>query len=406
MPCIREEDDDVEYDTSTSRFPRSRYNEISAGAVLGLAMRYAHFIGLDPSAIASLERDGKVLSSEDVDYLRVYYNLLTCNFNLMLTSGFPASVDFDPNISVRITRAFGSQKASQYPGDVRVSGLVELVAIVNDAMRSSGDVTGRQIGLARLLQLNEELVEWERAWLVRLENTESSHNQLPFNSVRWYRLSLNSASLTPLLSVDTKFPGRPILASLHRTLTISLTSAAQMILSLSIYGADYVWELDSQDPSTFPNGPYHADPDSIDRLFCAVDSTWISHTFAVTFLALCYIRGIINENLQIRTFTDDPSISSRLPKFSTSILAKLLQLAMEIFDGVCSIATFHTARDFQGVVHYASSLVLESEDDKGSGDVNDYAFQSLLEIMNDSGVDWAGNLLEGFGENLDWSGNF
>lgn len=78
---------------------------------------------------------------------------------------------------------------------------------------------------------------------------------------------------------------------------------------------------------------------------------------------------------------------------------------MEIFDGVCSIATFHTARDFQGVVHYASSLVLDPEDEeKGNGqDVNDYAFQSLLEIMNNSGVDWAGNLLGNLDENLDWN---
>jgi len=68
-----------------------------------------------------------------------------------------------------------------------------------------------------------------------------------------------------------------------------------MILSLSIFGDEYVWELDSQDQITFPsNGPYHADPDSIDRLFFAVDSTWISHTFAVTILALFYLRGLVD----------------------------------------------------------------------------------------------------------------
>lgn len=78
---------------------------------------------------------------------------------------------------------------------------------------------------------------------------------------------------------------------------------------------------------------------------------------------------------------------------------------MEIFDGVCSIATFHTARDFQGVVHYASSLVLDSENEErvnGQG-FNDDAFQSLLDVMNNSGVDWAGNLLGGLDENLDWN---
>jgi hypothetical protein len=98
----------------------------------------------------------------------------------------------------------------------------------------------------------------------------------------------------PLLAVETKFPDKLLLASLHQALKISLTSAAQMILSLSIFGAEYVWGLDTQDQSSFPSGPFHADPDAMDWLFCAVDSTWISHTFAVTFLALCYIRGIID----------------------------------------------------------------------------------------------------------------
>jgi len=48
--------------------------------------------------------------------------------------------------------------------------------------------------------------------------------------------------------------------------------------------------------------------------------------------------------------------------------------------------------------------VLDSEGEEQDGqDVNDYAFQSLLEIMNNSGVDWAGSLLGGLDENLDWN---
>lgn len=149
----------MDNDGSASCFPRSRYNEISAGAVLGLAMRYAHFVGLNRISMAPFERNGKSLSGEDVSKLRVYYNLLTCNFNLMLTSGFPASVDFDPEASAKIAQAFSSHKESQYPGDIRVCGLIELVGIVH---RNSGASNNRQIGLARLLKLNEELLEWER----------------------------------------------------------------------------------------------------------------------------------------------------------------------------------------------------------------------------------------------------
>jgi hypothetical protein len=162
MPCIREEDDEVDHNGSTPRFSKSRYNEISAGAVLGLAMRYAHLVGLGRTYIAPFEGNEDKISGDDINKLRVYYNLLTCNFNLMLTSGFPASIDLDSENSMKIAQAFSSHNESQYPGDIRVSGLVDLVSIVNDAMRSSGDATGRQIGLPRLLQLNEELVEWER----------------------------------------------------------------------------------------------------------------------------------------------------------------------------------------------------------------------------------------------------
>lgn len=112
-----------------------------------------------------------------------------------------------------------------------------------------------------------------------------------------------------------------------------------------------------------------------------------------------------SENLQIKPFSDDPMIPSRLSKFSASILARLLHLAIEIFDGVCSITTFHPARDFQGIVHYACGLVLDSEAEEKEyyQEVNDHAFQSLLEIMNVSGVDWAGNILEGLDEGLNWN---
>ncbi|KAJ5634707.1 hypothetical protein N7528_002549 [Penicillium herquei] len=409
MPCVREQEDEVENDDSAPRFPRSRYNEISAGAVLGLAMRYALLMGLDRSVLAPFQTRDVLPTADHISKMRVYYNLLTCNFNLMLTSGFPASIDFDPEMAVRMARTFSSHNDSQYPGDLRVSGLVELVALVNRTMRTSGDISGRRLGPATLMKLNMELDEWERTWIVRLtpfkEDTPSNHNQMPFNSVRWYRLSLNSASLTPLLSVEAHDPGRLQRDPLLQMLKTSLTSAAQMILSLSIHGARYVWSLDSQDMSTFPDGPYHSDSDSISRLHYTVDSTWISHTFAVTFLVLCYLRGIVDDNLQVCTSDHSTMAHNRLSQFSTSILANILHLAIDVFDSVCSQATFHTARDFQGIVHYASSLVLENDgvDKEDCQEVNDYAFQSLLEVMNDSGVDWAGNLLGGFDDFGDWN---
>lgn len=69
---------------------------------------------------------------------------------------------------------------------------------------------------------------------------------------------------------------------------------------------------------------------------------------------------------------------------------------------MCPPTTFHFAHDFQAIVHYAVALVLVSEKDKQhieENEIDDMAIQSLLDLMNDSGVDWAGNL---FGESLDF----
>ena len=67
-----------------------------------------------------------------------------------------------------------------------------------------------------------------------------------------------------------------------------------MLFSFSILGADYVWLLESQNSETFPAGPYSVDGAALKRLYYAVDSTWISLTFSITFLVLCYVRGTID----------------------------------------------------------------------------------------------------------------
>ncbi|KAJ5296224.1 uncharacterized protein N7443_007117 [Penicillium atrosanguineum] len=402
MPCSREDGNDL--GASQAHAPRSRYNEISAWAILGLAVRYATLLGLDRSAIASFRAHMNGPSEHDVNRLRVWYNLLTCSFNLMLTSGLPASID--PELSVQVAQRFSSHDKTQYPGDLRVTGLVELVGIVHRAMRSSRDVSARQLQAHSLQKLNSDMDAWERTWFSLLHNTEFQHNRLPFNSLRWYRLSLNSASLAPLLSATSPLPTELAREALRHPLKISLTAAAQMILSFSRFGSDFVWELDSQTPLSFPDGPFHVDAGSIGQLYYAVDSTWISHTFAVTFLVICYMRGIINENLQICFQKDSPNkIATKVSSSSWSILPRLLLLALEIFDGVCPTATFHFSRDFQGLIRYAVSLVmsLDQQDANGGETVDDLAFQSLLELMNDSGVDWAGSLLGEPGEFTDWN---
>ena len=173
MPYSREgEDGDASGAESSDRLPKSRYNDISAWAVLGLAIRYAVFLGLDRAAIGPFQEPGKSISEDDVSRLRVFYNLLTCDCNLMLTSGLPASLD--PAAAASVARAFGSHRMAQQPGDLRVAALVELVAIAHRATGRCSDLPGRQLDAVCLRKANTDLDEWERlVFLVCHQNLQS-----------------------------------------------------------------------------------------------------------------------------------------------------------------------------------------------------------------------------------------
>lgn len=160
MPYNRKDEYVPENDCTATNTQKSRYNEISAWAILGLAERYALLLGLDKSATSPFEDAEKSPSEEDMSRLQVWYNLLTCSFNLMLTSGLPTSIDL--TLSARISHALSSDTKAQYPAELRVSGLVELVAIVHRTMRSCGDVSGRRLQSGCLTKLNSDLSKWER----------------------------------------------------------------------------------------------------------------------------------------------------------------------------------------------------------------------------------------------------
>jgi hypothetical protein len=163
MPCSREdEEDDNGPQPNTQKAPKSksRYNEISAWVVLGLAERYSVLLGLEQSATSLFKDPTNIPSPEEVNKVRVWYNLLTCNFNLMLTSGLPASID--PTPSVKVAQNFVASELMHSSADLRVRGLVELVGIVHLAMTSCGDRSGRQLQPSCLEQLNIDLDDWER----------------------------------------------------------------------------------------------------------------------------------------------------------------------------------------------------------------------------------------------------
>lgn len=245
-------------------------------------------MSLDTSAPAPFNGDLDQISEVDMSRMRVLNNLVTCDYNLMLSSGLPASID--PGPARDVAQIFANHRLAQSPEDLRISALIELAVIAHNAFQDSGSKAARQLDGRSLRKANSDFDVWERTWIGRLKHTDSQHNQLPFNSVRWYRLALNSASLGPVLSSP-----HPQTLQIWRlqSLEISLTASCQILMSISTHGPE-TWNVESQDMSKFPLSPLIADPIAIKRLSFAVDSTWISHTFAIMFLVFCYVRGIVD----------------------------------------------------------------------------------------------------------------
>jgi hypothetical protein len=278
--------------SSTHKRPRSRYNDVSAYTILGLALRFAKVVDLEKHATCPFQQQNKSASPSDVDRLRVWNNLVTCHYNLMLNSRFDASVDPAPAASA--SQEMILHHASQHPEDTRVAALVELSAILCRTGRSTGCLSRLPLDGTSLRRAITEFDEWERSWRSRLAETDSQHNSMPFTSLRWYRLAMNSASLEPLLSVKEPSDSRPTQLWRLQCLETSLTAASQMLMALSTSAPDSIWDLDSQNTDSFPSGSFTEDLAACRRLSYAVDSTWISHTFAAAFLVLCYVRKVVD----------------------------------------------------------------------------------------------------------------
>lgn len=83
------------------------------------------------------------------------------------------------------------------------------------------------------------------------------------------------------------------------------------------------------------------------------------------------------------------NVAPRPPR-STSLLARLLRLALDLFDTICQGSNFPLAQELQGVVRDCVLLLLTEDD----GDRNDEAgvdttgMQSLFDQMMDPGFEW------------------
>ena len=72
-----------------------------------------------------------------------------------------------------------------------------------------------------------------------------------------------------------------------------LESSVQIILSLSSSIGSDVMDV-NYDSFRALSGPFTLDAATIDRLVYSVDSTWISLSFAVIFLVICHVKGLVD----------------------------------------------------------------------------------------------------------------
>lgn len=386
----------------TAEICQTRYNDISAWSVLGLAIRYSLFLGLDKTSVSPFTNSNINHPTED-DFarLRVWINLLTCDCHLMLSAGLPASLNPEP--VAKIAREFAKHELAFQPDDSRIAAISELVAIIRKAASSSGDPSVRVLDNVTLRKANAEFDDWESFWAPALNH--SLYSQMPFTSLRWYRLTLNSARLSSILSPSKKYEGC-IQLPLLQALDISILSASQTICSLSAEATLAGWQKQSQQIATFPSLPFQIAQPALDRFRFAVDSSWITHSFAAVFLVLCYVRGAIDDELHILQLSSQPmsqlTVAPASPR-PVSLFYRLISLASEIFDTICrTSATSHPAADYRTIIHNVFAVILNGKSDlDGTANVtavdgigDDMNVDALFELMfsNSAGFDWQSGL--------------
>ncbi|KAI4735798.1 hypothetical protein E4T50_13697 [Aureobasidium sp. EXF-12298] len=382
--------------------PRSRYNDVSAWAVLGLAACYAKLLRINQQLVITGQN---TYYEDDFARYRTYYNLISCDFNLMLSSGLPVSID--PTSTRRGIHELVESNRAQSPGDLRIVALIELVDMTYQTLAKCGDFSGRNLDPRSLRSLNADLDQWERLWTTKLAHTTSQHNQLPFTSVRWYRLALNSASLAPLFSSEQQVrPRHSHLLSLQ-CLEKSLTAACQIVFSYSLDAGSFVCDIESQLPSSFPEGPFKLDREALHRMQYAVDSSWISYTFAVTFLVLCFVRQIVDENLQLCCLQPGNTQASLQPPDlqHSSILNRLLRLALEVCSGIERFSPHCPGHDYRKIIMRAASLLGVTDQNGGDDAIEAGAdMLSIFDLIHESGFEWPESLYGMENDiNIEWS---
>ncbi|KZV63511.1 hypothetical protein PENSPDRAFT_589762 [Peniophora sp. CONT] len=339
---------------------RSRYNDISAWSIAGLAIRHAHFIGLDRSVQASYDEAAR---EEDIHRMRVWLNLLSVDHHLMLTASLPASLNPDP--AARVCRTFGAHPLAQ-PSDIKAAALCELVSIVHRAARACGDPSLRRLDPISLRRANSELDDWELTWTGTLPPQSTLY--MPFTALRWYRLTMNCGSLNTFLT-------RPGISTASTSAAeIGIEAAAQMLFQFS---AEAALQPAGRKVRGL-KGPFTISHRALAAFQFAIDSYWVTHAFSVVLLGLTYSRGLIDDELNVLS----PPAPKMCPR-PDALLPCLLRLAAAAFRGVCAPGAAHYCVLVDGVLE---DLLVEGQATGLVADVENM-FPELLDLG--LGFDWA-----------------
>ena len=136
----------------------NRYNEVSVWSVIGLASRYASIMGLGRCAIQPFQAEGYDITEEDMGRMRIWINLLTCDRNLALTSGFPSALS--PAATASVARIFGEHRLARHPDDLRIAALLELSVLANNVMSTKR--SGIPIDAEVLQSMDTQMDMWEQ----------------------------------------------------------------------------------------------------------------------------------------------------------------------------------------------------------------------------------------------------
>lgn len=131
----------------------SRYSEMSVWSMLGLAGRHALFLGLEKASSPPFQG-----WRGDRQTYKTWHNLLTCDANLMMTSGLPPSTYAAS--SSRNILSLESHGLPQTADDVRVGALLQLAAIAQSTVQRTSALP--EIDQHAINRCNEGLDEWER----------------------------------------------------------------------------------------------------------------------------------------------------------------------------------------------------------------------------------------------------